>query len=166
MDAVALAQRPAAGRAARQRRRPGRPARALLVAASVLVGLLCGVGWTYFLRGLGWLNAGPPVSDSLPLLALADHAVQPLERVVVAWLFSGAVCGLALRAVRRSKRLLLTGVPALVLLLLQSQAAYALTRNLSFASVVFGRMPGPGPWLEAGLFAGATVLAPAVGYDR
>lgn len=166
MNSVAVAPPPPATRrrriAGRLRRTAGRLRRGLVVALSLLAGLFCGIGWTYFLRGLHWLSAGPPVRDALPLLQLAGYDVQPLVRVIVAWALSGALCGLALRRFGRPGRLALTGAVALALLLLQSQAAYAVTRNLRFVSVLFGRMPGLGPWLEAALFAFASLLAPRI----
>lgn len=125
----------------------------LTLIAVVIVALLAGLGWLYVLRGLGWLNSGPNVADSLPLLQLAGYDGQPLLRVVVAWLLVGLVAGLALRRTPRLRRTAFAGLLALALLLLASQASYALARNLRFSAVVFSRGPGAGPWLEALAFA-------------
>ena len=131
----------------------GTGARCALAVAFVLAALLAGFGWLYVLRGLGWLRGGPGVPDSLPLLQLAGFDVQPLGRVLVAWLAAGIVAGFLLINVRRLWRALFAGAAALILLLLGSQAAFALTRNLRLSDVIWSRRPGLGPWLEALLFA-------------
>jgi hypothetical protein len=140
--------------------RPRHLATALSIAGSglaltlvVLVGLLVGEGWLYVLRGIGWLHAGPSVADSLPLLSLAGADGQPLLRVAVAWLLAGALTGVALVRPPAPHRAALAGALCLVLLLLDSQASYALVRNLPFSGVITSRAPGAGPWVEALLFA-------------
>jgi hypothetical protein len=124
----------------------------LALVGVVIVGLLAGLGWLYALRGLNWFSAGPSIGDSLPLLQLAGFDGQPLLRVVVAWLLVGVLAGVALSWVPRPRRTLFAGLFALALLLLASQASYALARNLRFTSILFARAPGAGPWLEALLF--------------
>lgn len=126
--------------------------------AVVLVCLPAGYGWLYLLRGLHWFRVGPPVGDALPLLQLAGFDAQALLRVVVAWLLAGLIAGVALVGVRPARRVALTGPPALALLLLASQAAYALTRNLRFNDVVLSRRPGLGPVLEALVFSAGCAL--------
>ncbi len=126
------------------------------VAGSVLIvaaGLLAGTGWLYVLRSLHWLSIGPRVSDALPLLQLAASDGQPLVRVVVAWVLAGALTGVALAEVSPHRRLGLALVVSLVVLLVVSQASYALARNVAFSSTVFSRTPGLGPVLEACAFA-------------
>lgn len=120
--------------------------------AAVVLGLLAGYGWLYVLRGAGWLRSGPRVGDSLPLLQLAGFDGQPLARVAVAWLLAGVLTGIALICVAPSRRAVLAGALGLVLLLLASQASYALARNLPFGDVMLHRSPGPGPWVQAFLF--------------
>jgi hypothetical protein len=120
---------------------------------AVVAGLLTGEGWLYVLRGTGWLHAGPSVADSLSLLSLAGADGQPLLRVAVAWLLAGALTGVALVRPASSHRAALAGALCLVLLLLDSQASYALVRNLPFGGVITSRAPGAGPWVEALLFA-------------
>jgi hypothetical protein len=120
--------------------------------AVVLVSLLAGYGWLYLLRGLGWLAGGRLVGDALPLLQLAGFDRQPLARVVVPWLLAGLIAGAALIRVRPLPRVALAGPLALFALLLASQVAYALTRNLRLSDVIFSRHPGLGPVLEAALF--------------
>lgn len=119
----------------------------------VLAGLLAGTGWLYLLRGLHWLRLGPRIPDALPLLQLAAADGQPLLRIVVAWVLAGALTGVALSEVTPYRRAGLAFVLALVVLLLASQASYALARNLPFSSTVFSRAPGMGPVLEACAFA-------------
>lgn len=120
---------------------------------ALLVGLLSGYGWLYVLRGLGAFSLGPGVGDSLPLLQLARFDTQPLARVIVAWLLAGILIGLVLFRVSPRRRALLSGVLGAILLLLASQAADALARNLRFSAVLTARAPGPGPWLEAVVLA-------------
>jgi hypothetical protein len=120
---------------------------------AVVAGLLAGTGWLYVLRGLHWLGVGPRISDALPLLALAASDGQPVVRVVIAWILAGALTGVALAEVARNRRATLAFVLALAVLLVASQASYALARNLAFSSTVFSRTPGLGPVLEACAFA-------------
>ena len=48
---------------------------------------------------------------------------------------------------------MLVGILSLLALLLASQAAYALARNLRLSDILFSRSPGPGPWIESLTFA-------------
>jgi hypothetical protein len=126
------------------------------VAGSVVIiaaGLLAGTGWLYVLRGLHWLRVGPRIPDALPLLQLAAADGQPLVRVLVAWILAGALTGVALAEVAPHRRAGLALVVALVVLLVASQASYALARNVAFFSSLFSRSPGLGPVLEACAFA-------------
>ncbi len=130
-----------------------RGARGAAMAVALLVALLAGWGWLYALRGLGWLGSGPEVHDALPLLQLAGFDIQPLPRVVAAWLPAGVVAGVALLRLSRPRRALLAGLVGTAVLLIASQAAFALTRNLRLSDVLWSRAPGWGPWLEGLLFA-------------
>jgi hypothetical protein len=128
----------------------------------IVAGLLAGTGWLYVLRSLHWLRLGPRVPDALPLLQLAASDGQPLVRIVVAWILAGALTGVALAEVPPYRRAALALVLALVVLLLASQASYALARNIAFSSTVFSRTPGLGPVLEACAFAlGCALPRPA-----
>jgi hypothetical protein len=140
------------------RRGAGVVARGAGAALALVLGLLVGIGWLYVMRGLGWFGIGPRVRDALPLLQLPGFDAQPLVRVAVAWLGAGALTGFALRWIPRPRRAAVAGAAGLVLLLLASQAAYALTRNLRFSDVVWSRSPGLGPVLEAVLFAAGCAL--------
>lgn len=132
----------------------------------VLIGaVLAGVGWLYVLRGLGWFTAGPDVPDALPLLQLAGSDAQPLARVLVAWLTTGAVAGVAIRWIPRMWRATIAGATGAVLLFVFSQASYAVARNDRLSDVLFSRRPGLGPWLEALLLAAGCAL-PATSADR
>src|SRR5512142_996391 len=73
--------------------------RRVATAAIVLASLLTGFGWLYAMRGIGWFGGGTGVHDALPLLQLAGYDIQPLDRVVVAWLLAGIAAGIALRRV-------------------------------------------------------------------
>jgi hypothetical protein len=137
---------------------PGRVWRGGLTVTMVVVGLLGGLGWCYALRTEGWFAVGPRISDSLPLLQLAQFDAQPLLRVVVSWLASGAIAGLLMARVPRPTRLLLAGALGAVLLAVDAQASYALTRNLRFGSIFWTHAPGLGPWLATALFALACAL--------
>ncbi len=133
----------------------------------VVASLLAGYGWLYGLRDFGWLGTGPRVVDSLPLLQLAGFDRQPLLRVVVAWLLAGLIAGVALIRVRPVRRASIAGGLGLVLLLIGSQAAYALARNLRFSHVLLSRRPDLGPLLEAVVFAvGCGLPRPVFGSER
>ena len=120
---------------------------------AVIVAQLTGYGWLYVLRGLGWLAGPPAIGDALPLLQLAGFDVQPLPRVLVAWVLAGLLAGIILIARPPGRRALSVGALGLVSLLLASQAAYALARNLRFDHVLFGHLPGVGGLLEAAVLA-------------
>src|SRR5262249_20794468 len=65
-----------------------------IAAVLLLVFVFVGVGLLYAVRGLGWVTVGPRIPDSLPLLALAHHDAQPLARVALAWVVTGAAFGI------------------------------------------------------------------------
>jgi len=135
------------------------------VAALIIIfaGLLAGTGWLYVFRGLHWLRVGPQVADALPLLQLASADGQALLRVVVAWLLAGALTGIALSGMAPSRRVAIAFGVGLILLLVASQASYALARNLRFSDVLFSRKPGFGPVLEAMVFAVGCALPRSLG---
>ncbi len=141
---------------------PGSAVRAaahtLLAGVTIVAAVLAGVGWLYALRGFGWFAAGTHIGDALPLLQLAGADAQPLLRIALAWIGAGLVAGLVLRRAARPWRLLIAGTPAVILLLLASQASYALARNLNFVHILWSRSPGLGPWVEALLFAAGSCL--------
>jgi len=120
---------------------------------AVIVAQLSGYGWLYVLRGLHWLGGPPGISDALPLLQLPGFDVQPLPRVLVAWVLAGLLAGIILLARAPLPRAVSVGVLGLLSLLLASQAAYALARNLRFDHVLFGHLPGVGSLVEAAALA-------------
>ena len=113
----------------------------------LLLSVVAGAGLLYGLRGLGWLHFGPRIPDALPLLQLAGFDGQPLGRVAVAWLLAGLALGTALIRVRPLPRALVVGLLGLLLLLIASDASYALARNLRFAPALSDRVPGAGTWV-------------------
>jgi enterochelin esterase-like enzyme len=120
------------------------------------------IGLLYGLRRLGWFTSGPSVPDALPLLQLAGFAGQPLARVLVAALLTGAALGVGLERLRPGTRVALVALTASFVLLLASDASFALAHNLRFWPIATQRAPGLGPWLEAILLAAGSVL-PATG---
>ena len=127
-------------------------AAALVVCSGAALGLL------YTMRQLRWLAVGPPIPDALPLLQLAGFDAQPLARVLVAALLAGLALGAALIRVERQRRVIFVGVFALFVMLVGSDASYALARNLRLGPVLLGRSPALGPSLEALLLALASAL--------
>ena len=120
---------------------------------AVIVAQLSGYGWLYALRGWHWLPGPPAIGDALPLLQLAGFDVQPLPRVLVAWLLAGLLAGIILVGRPPGPRAISVGLLGLVALLLASQAAFALARNLRFDHVLFGHFPGVGGLVEAAALA-------------
>jgi enterochelin esterase-like enzyme len=141
-----------------------RIAMAIASAAAVVVVLampLVATGLLYSLRQARWFNFGPRIPDALPLLQLAGFDGQPLARVLVAWLPAGMVVGFQLHALRPTARTIVVAAVTATLLVLASDASYALARNLRFGDVLRTRAPGLGPWLEATILAAASAL-PAI----
>ncbi|MGZ4233194.1 MAG: alpha/beta hydrolase-fold protein [Solirubrobacteraceae bacterium] len=138
-------------------------AAAVLVSVSVFVG----VGLLYAVRGLGWLPIGPRIPDSLPLLVLAHHDAQPLTRVALAWVATGAAFGILTAWIAPQRRLLVAFLPALILLLFASDASVALAQNLRLGGVLWSRVPPSGAWVAALLFAlGAAIPQPVLRLRR
>ena len=125
---------------------------------AVLGSLLAGIGLLYVLRGVRWFALGPPVHDSLPLLQLAGFDGQPFARVAAAWLAAGFALGLLLITVRPLSRTVAVALVGLLMLVFASDAAFALTHNLTLDAVVRERIPGLGAWLEGLLFAAGSAL--------
>ncbi len=131
---------------------------ALAIGPALLLCAVAGVGLLYALRGVHWFSVGPRISDSLPLLQLAGFDGQPLARVIVAWLAAGMIIGAALIRLGPLPRCVLVGLLGLVILLLASDASFALARNLGLGGVLLDRAPGLGPWLEGLLLAVGSAL--------
>ena len=127
---------------------------------AVVVCSLVAMGLLYKLRGVQPLRTGPSVPDALPLLQLAGFDAQPLSAVFVAGLAAGAVLGAALSRASRSSRLVFVAILGSLVLVLASDASYALTRNLRLDEVLLQRAPGIGPWIEGLLLAAGSVVVP------
>jgi enterochelin esterase-like enzyme len=140
------------------RRALGIASSSIAIASALLVCAVAGLGLLYALRGLRWFAIGPPIPDSLPLLQLAGFDGQPLARVIVAWPAIGMIIGTALIKLGPLKRAVLVGLLGMLILLIASDAAYALARNLGLESVLVDRAPGLGPWLEGFLLAAGSAL--------
>ncbi|MGZ4287930.1 MAG: alpha/beta hydrolase-fold protein [Solirubrobacteraceae bacterium] len=136
--------------------------RGVAAALLLLVSVFVGVGLLYAIRGLEWLPVGPRVPDSLPLLALAHHDAQPVARVALAWVATGAAFGLLAVWIAPRRRALVALLPALILLLLASDASFALADNLRLSGVLWGRVPPSGAWVEALLFAAGAAIPGAI----
>jgi hypothetical protein len=131
-------------------------------AALLLLSAFVGIGLLYAIRGLGWLPVGPRIPDSLPLLALAHRDAQPLARVALAWVATGAAFGLLTVWIAPWRRALVALLPALILLLVASDASFALAENLRLSAVLWGRVPPSGAWVEAMLFAAGAAIPAAI----
>ncbi|HET9718877.1 MAG TPA: serine hydrolase [Solirubrobacteraceae bacterium] len=160
-----VAERPAGalpasrpGEGFRVRKTGASAAGALLGTVASLIGVMVTIGLAYTLRGEGLLAAGPRVPDALPLLQLAGFDAQPLLRITVAAALAGLAVGLALTRIDRPRRIMIVGLASLLLLLIGSDASFALARNLRFERVLLNRTPPLGPWLEAVLLSAASAL--------
>ena len=127
---------------------------------AVAVCSLVAVGLLYSLRGVQPLATGPSVPDALPLLQLAGFDAQPLSAFLVSGLAAGAVLGAAFSRASRSSRFVFVAMIGSLLLILASDASYALARNLRLDEVLLNRAPGIGPWLEGLLIAAGSVALP------
>ena len=120
---------------------------AIVIASALVVGLL------YDFRGLGWFSRGPRIGDALPLLQLAGFDRQPFGWVLVAGLLGGVALGVAPIGLQWRGRAV-TATLIIGVLLFESDASYALAHNLRLGSVLTGRSPGAGPWIEGLLLVG------------
>jgi hypothetical protein len=131
-------------------------ARPLAAAGVVVGGTAAGIGWLYLLRHAGSLSAGPRIDEALPLQRLAGGDVQPLARLVVAWVPAGVISGLILTAAgfrRRAPRAALMFVTTLVLLLALGAAADAVTASESLQDHLGAQPQRAATWLAAALVA-------------
>lgn len=125
-----------------------------------LLSVVVGTGWTDGLRGWGVLAAGPHVAGALPLRELAGEADQPLLRVVAGWVPTGMMAGLLLRRQGPTARLVVLGVPFLLLFAVLADAAYALAHNLRAMQVIESRPPSAATFVTtACVLAGAALVS-------
>jgi hypothetical protein len=66
--------------------------------------------------------------------------------------------GLLTRWIAAPRRALVALLPALILLVLASDASFALTENLRLSTVLSSHVPPSGAWLEALLFAAGAAV--------
>jgi CubicO group peptidase (beta-lactamase class C family)/enterochelin esterase-like enzyme len=135
-----------------------RIAATLLRGTTLILAVVATLGLLYVLRQLRLLAIGPRIGDALPLLQLAGFDGQPLGRILVATVLAGFALGAAMIGLDRSRRLAVAGVFALLLMLTESDASYALAHNLRLDGVLLHRTPGLGPWLEAVLLTAACAV--------
>jgi S-formylglutathione hydrolase FrmB len=128
----------------------------LAFGATVVVAVLAGIGWLYLLRDSGLLAGGPALAEALPLQRLAGDAAQPLSRIAVAWLPTGAVAGALLARAgfaRRALRSALLFAGAAALLIVLSGVSDAITESDPLGSHL-GAQPGRAAiWTAAALLA-------------
>ncbi len=130
----------------------------------VALALAAGMGWLYLLRDLGVFDAGPKLAGALPLEQLARADDQPLVRMAVAWLPTGAIASLALAwagADRRVPRGIAVVVVAIMLLFVTGAAADAIAIS---SNDIVGRIPDQasheGIWTELALVFIGSLAAP------
>ncbi len=128
-------------------------AASLGAAFALLLSVVAGFGLLYVLRQRHWLWIGTPVHDALPLLALPGFDSQALVRMAAAWIPAGMIVGLVLIRIRPLWRTPLVLAVTGVVLIVASDAAFALTRNLRVADVLWHRSPTAAALLEASMFA-------------
>jgi hypothetical protein len=125
-----------------------------------------GIGWLYLLRHVAALDVGPRIPGSLPLEQLAGQNPQPLARLAVAWLPSGAAAGIVLLALTRMRtgtRLLGLSAISFVLLFLSTAASDAITQNERFADHLSAPLARGGVWAAVLLFLTGSLLAELAG---
>lgn len=98
----------------------------------VAVCVVAAVGWLYLLRPVGVLALGPGIPGALPLQQLAGQDDQPLLRLAVVWVPSGAVAALLLRrpgGIRPAVALAIIAAVAAVLLVASGAVSDAVAVN-------------------------------------
>lgn len=141
----------------RQRPIAARAAAGVTGVLCVVLALAAGIGWLYALRDVSALSVGPVLHDALPLQRLAGQGDQPLLRLIVAWLPTGLVAGLALGVLTRlggAGRAAVAGTCALVVLF----AAGAVSDTVTASDPL---SPHVAPQLQRGALWVALVLVVA-----
>jgi hypothetical protein len=121
-----------------------------------------GVGWLYLVRHLGALDLGPRIPGALPLEQLAGEAPQPLGRMVVAWVPTGAAAGVMLvllTRLRAGARLLGLAVLSFATLLVSTAASDAVAQNERFVNHLTVPLERAGVWTAVLLFVIGSLLA-------
>jgi hypothetical protein len=128
----------------------------------VVVSVAAGVGLLYLLRAGGVLGIGPQVSGALPLQRLAGSDSQPLVRMAVAWLATGAVAGLELRGAGLHDRALrgaVAAVVAYVFLVATGAVSDAVTVSGNFGDHLGPQFGRPGTLVATAFMAAGAILA-------
>jgi hypothetical protein len=137
----------------------------LIVAASVFAG----VGLTYALRETGAIALGPKVAGALPLQQLAGGDSQPLLRMAVAWMLAGAVAGIALTTLTRSRlvtRIIWAALLAFALLLIAGAAADAIAVTDAIGPHLLPQLSRIGTWVATAFFCAGVVLPTFAGWRQ
>jgi hypothetical protein len=120
------------------------------------------VGWLYLIRHLAALDFGPHISGALPLQQLAGESSQPLGRLAVAWVPTGAAAGVLLALLTRmraSVRLLGLAALAFVVLLLSTAASDAVAQNERFGDHLWTPLQRGSVWAAVLLLLIGSLLA-------
>ena len=143
---------------------PARSAAGWMIAT---VSVVAGVGLTYLLRDAAVLDFGPRVKGALPLQQLAGGESQPLARLAIAWLCAGAVAGLALATLTRSRTLPRTvglALLAATLLLLAGAASDAVAVSEPLGPHLIPQLSRAGIWVaDTLLVSGSLAVALILG---
>lgn len=121
-----------------------------------------GVGWLYLLRHERALDFGPHIPGALPLEQLAGEASQPLGRMAVAWLPTGAAAGVVLMVLTRARvgaRLLGLTLMSFVVLFLSTAASDAVAQNERLLDHLGAPLARGGVWAAVLLLVTGSLLA-------
>jgi hypothetical protein len=141
--------------------RTGRTATAVLVVTLLVA---AGIGWVYLLRGVGPLDVGPRVDESLALERLAHEDGQPLLLLLAVWLPTAACAAVALAGLTdftRAGRALLGGTVSFIALFVIDAASDAVTESERFVDHLSPQATRVAQWLPPVLFAVLCALIPA-----
>ena len=116
----------------------------------LVIGLVAGgIGWLYLVRHMALLGFGPRLGGALPLQQLAGEASQPLARMAVAWVPTGAAAGLVLAVLTRARvgpRLLGLAAISFITLYLTTAASDAVAQNERFSAHLGAPLQRDGLW--------------------
>jgi hypothetical protein len=145
-----------AGRGRGRSRSALRGLRAGLACAAVPLAVVAGLGWLYLLREVRALAVGPAVAGALPLEQLAHRDAQPILRLIVAWIPTGACAAAALEAGTRrpwAVRALAVGLVGWVVLVAGGAVSDAAADSSSVVGHLSAQLARPGTWAATVLLA-------------